>query len=107
MYKRQRMNRTELTGNPTIEGESIEQKLERKRHNKEVITDGAPMIYTERKDGVQKAYDIRADRFEIAVEAKDKMTRHNIAKRDEAYMAVVKDDKPKDGSQGDGKTDSI
>ncbi|WVR22124.1 MAG: hypothetical protein [Malazfec virus 3] len=104
MYPRKTLSRTQLTGNPTIEGETIEQKLERKRHNKEVITDGAPIIYTERKDGVQKAYDIRADRWEIAIEAKDRMTRENIAKR-EASMKVVKDDVAIDNN--DGKTDSI
>lgn len=32
-----------------------------------------PTIYTEKKDGVQPEFDIRTDRFEIAVDAIDKI----------------------------------
>ena len=34
------------------EGETIEQKVNRIVNNNEPITDGAPIIFTERKDGV-------------------------------------------------------
>ena len=40
-------------------GESIETKVNRIVNNGEPITDGAPIIYTERKDGVLPEYDIR------------------------------------------------
>ena len=36
----------------TFEGEFIEEKIARVVENKEPIEDGAPIIYTERKDGV-------------------------------------------------------
>ena len=49
-----------------IEGERIEDKIRRVIDNKEPITDGAPIIYTERKLGVLPAYNIRTDRWEIA-----------------------------------------
>lgn len=32
-----------------------------------------PTIYTEKKDGVQPEFDIRTDRFEVAVDAVDKI----------------------------------
>lgn len=32
-----------------------------------------PTIYTEKKDGVMPEYDIRTDRFEVAIEAIDKI----------------------------------
>ena len=32
-----------------------------------------PIIYTEKKDGVQPEFDIRTDRFEVAIEAMDKI----------------------------------
>lgn len=32
-----------------------------------------PIIYTEKKDGVLPEYDIRTDRFEVAIEAMDKI----------------------------------
>lgn len=42
-----------------------------------------PTIYTEKKDGVQPEFDIRTDRFEVAIEAMDKInqsTADQIAK---------------------------
>lgn len=42
-----------------------------------------PTIYTEKKDGVQPEYDIRTDRFEVAIDAIDKInqsTASQIAK---------------------------
>ena len=45
-----------------------------------------PTIYTEKKDGVQPEFDIRTDRFEIAIEAIDKINQSaasQIAKEDE------------------------
>ena len=32
-----------------------------------------PTIYTEKKDGVQPEFDIRTDRFEVAIDAIDKI----------------------------------
>lgn len=32
-----------------------------------------PIIYTEKKDGVQPEFDIRTDRFEVAIDAIDKI----------------------------------
>lgn len=63
-------------------GESIEEKCRRIESNNEPIKDGAPIIYTEHKEGVIPAYDPRTDRFEIAAEAMDKVTRSQIAQRD-------------------------
>jgi hypothetical protein len=57
------------------EGESIETKCARILQNKEPITDTAPIIYTAKEDGVLPAYNIRTDRFDIAMDAYDKMTR--------------------------------
>lgn len=34
-----------------------------------------PTIYTEKKDGVQPEFDIRTDRFEVAIDAVDKINR--------------------------------
>lgn len=62
-------------------GESIEQKMRRITETKEPIDAISPMIYTERKDGVVAAYDIRTDRFEIAQEAMDKIHKSAFAKR--------------------------
>ena len=62
------------------EGETIETKVARITQNKEPITDSAPIIFTEKKDGVLPAYNIRTDRFDIALEAMDKIGRSKAKK---------------------------
>lgn len=59
----------------TYQAEPREVKL-RKIINGEAsnMEDGVfPTIYTEKKDGVQPEYDIRTDRFEVAIDAVDKI----------------------------------
>lgn len=61
--------------NLTYEAEPREVKL-RKIISGEAsnLEDGVfPTIYTEKKDGVQPEYDIRTDRFEVAIDAIDKI----------------------------------
>lgn len=61
-------------------GESIETKVRRIVENNEPITDGAPIIYTNREDGVLPGYNIRTDRWEIAQETMNAIAQQNIAK---------------------------
>ena len=70
-------NRKGCIDNPnlTYEAEPREVKL-RKIISGESndIEDGVfPTIYTEKKDGVQPEFDIRTDRFEVAIDAIDKI----------------------------------
>jgi len=100
MYKTPKYNKTTAILNKSVEGETIEQKMERVTTNQEPIKDGAPLIYTDRKDGVQAGYNIRTDRFEIAVEAMDVVAKSVIAKREQrAKMEIVKDE-PIQGTEG-------
>ena len=100
MYKTRKPNKTSLRVNNSVEGETIEVKVQRIVIQGDPITDGAPMIYTERKDGVRPEYDIRTDRFELAIEAMDRQSKDHLAKREERHT-------PKDESKdGDHKTDS-
>ena len=61
-------------------GESIENKVRRITENNEPITDGAPIIYTNRDDGVLPAYNIRTDRWDVAQAAMDAVNQANLAK---------------------------
>lgn len=70
-------NRRGCIDNPdlTYKAEPREVKL-RKIINGEAnnMDDGVfPTIYTEKKDGVQPEFDIRTDRFEVAIDAIDKI----------------------------------
>lgn len=71
------INRKGWINNPDLayQAEPREVKL-RKIINGESssMEDGVfPTIYTEKKDGVQPEYDIRTDRFEVAIDAIDKI----------------------------------
>ncbi len=85
---------TSIDINESMEGESIEEKIRRIMDNGEPISEGADVIFTERKEGVNPAYDVRTDRFELAVEAMDKVHKDKLAKREERQnnLKIVKDD---------------
>lgn len=85
MYEENKIGyvRSDITRTPTEAGESIEEMIRRCTESNEPIEATAPMIYTEEADGVQPQYDIRADRFDIALEAIDKYNRSLIAKEQE------------------------
>lgn len=73
-------------------GETIEAKVRRITENNEPITDGAPIIYTNRDDGVLPAYNIRTDRWEVAQAAMDAVNQANLAKS-KNYGKIDKEDK--------------
>ena len=66
----------------------------------EVISDGAQLNYTERKDGVRAEFDIRTDRFEHAIDAMERVAKSHLAKREERLKAV------KGGNENSGNESS-
>lgn len=83
------MSKTTMRVNESYEGESIELKIQRLVQNKEPLEGTVPLTYTERKDGVLPQYNIKTDRWEIAAEAMDKVSRSIIAKRDNKGKAPI------------------
>lgn len=83
MKRTRRTNKIIMKSSPSYEGEPIEKKIRRIVENKEPITDGAPIVYTEKKDGVLPQYDIRTDKWAIALDAMDKVQGARIAKSKE------------------------
>lgn len=75
-------NHSKLQVNEAVEAVSIEEKIRKVITSNEPIEQTAPMIYTERKDGVLAAYDPRTDRWEIAQAAMDKVTKTITSQRD-------------------------
>ena len=98
-------NTTNVHINISTIGERLETKLDRIVNNKEPIKDGAPLIYTERKEGVRASTNIKTDRWEVAVEATDKIARSYAARRENKGSTGVK---PDDGKAEPihGKTDN-
>lgn len=98
-------NRKGCINNPnlTYQAEPREVKL-RKIINGESndMQDGVfPTIYTEKKDGVQPEFDIRTDRFEVAIDAIDKINQSaaNQIAKSKGETEAVKD------FGAEGKTD--
>lgn len=84
MYKQNKKAATSIlvNMNELENGESMIKKIRRIVHNQEPINEGAPLLYTSRRDGVVEDYDIRADRFDAVLNATDVKTKSLIAKRD-------------------------
>lgn len=81
MYRQNQIKKTTLKVNQSKIGETIETKVRRMMTTGEAIKDGAPTIYTDRKDGVIPDYNVRTDRFEIAIEQSDITAKNKIARR--------------------------
>ncbi len=109
MYKYNKGVKSTIKSVKVTEGESIEEKVFRMVHNKEAITDGAPEIFTERKDGVLAGYNIRTDRFEVAAEAMDTISRSIQAKRENVGKLPKSEAKSeaKGEAKGETKEDSV
>ncbi|NDV94344.1 hypothetical protein D0T84_05350 [Dysgonomonas sp. 521] len=79
--KRIKIKRSKLSANRSLEGETIETKMDRVVNNKEPIEDVSPIIYQPRSEGVRPEFDIRTDRFNLAIEAMDVVSGSKIAQR--------------------------
>lgn len=99
MYKQNRFQETSINGLKMQKGEPIEVKMRRIMSNKEPITDGAEIIYTDRKDGVLPGYNIRTDRWDAALDAMDIVSKSHLAKR-EAKVVDIAGGKPLDTAAG-------
>lgn len=87
MYTTAKYKQTSIKRNTSKKGETIEQKVRRIINNNEPITDGSPIQFTERKDGVLPEYNIRTDRQELAIEAAEAIHKINLAKREAGIEA--------------------
>lgn len=81
MYKVRGFGGTTLKINEATEGESIENRIERMVNNEEGIVAEAPIIHTERKEGVRPEFDIRTDKWELANEAADLVTQNSLLRK--------------------------
>lgn len=83
MYRKNKMQKGSLKLNQQYIGETIEEKVRRITVNKEPIKDNAPRVYTERKEGILPAHDIRTDKWDAAIDAMDKVSQVKLAGREQ------------------------
>lgn len=86
----------------TYEGENIESKIRRITENGEPIKDGAPMVYTEKKDRVKPEYNIRTDKWDLVL---DKMEAGNQQKQKIARGWEIP--KKEETAEGGGTEDTV
>lgn len=91
-FYKQTKHYTNIVCNDIYEAESIEEQLRRVTTSNEPIDTSAPIMYTPRKDGVLPQTDIRTDRFDIAIDAMDKVSASFMARRDEAIKTETNKD---------------
>ena len=80
--------KTQINCNDSILDISLERQLEKVVAGKEPIDSSSPLIYTERKEGVLPQYNIRTDRFDLALEAMGVVDKSYKAKREEKLKAT-------------------
>lgn len=84
------------------EAESIEEKVRRIVNENEPIEDGAPIIFQERIEGVKPEFNIRTDRWDVAIEAMDKVSSDELSrytKSQEKPGEGIEKPKPNEGEQ--------
>lgn len=94
-------NKRTLNTTESFIGKSLEEKVYEAVNSKAPIEAVAPMVYTERKEGVRPETNIRTDRFEIAQEAMTNIAAGIRVRRAKRMTEEV--DKPASGS-GDTTT---
>lgn len=81
-YKIPTYHSTQIEIDETIEGSTLELKIAKMLENNEPLKADIGLLYTERKAGVLPGTNVRTDRWEIAADAMDKISKSKIAKRD-------------------------
>ena len=85
MVKSKVANKTSIRRNKSYVGERIEDRVKRLVYSGEALGDGAPLIYTDRRRGVQPEYNIRTDKWDLALDTLDKTNKNELVKRAEFY----------------------
>ena len=87
MYKIPRRTSTSIERNESIEGETIEQQIQRMINNGEVLGEEKEMIYTKPSEGVIYGTDIRGDKQEKAIEMTEKVAADVMRRRELKSLA--------------------
>ena len=82
MYKIPKRTQTSIDRNTSIEGETIEQQIQRMINNGEVLGEEKEMIYTKPSDGIVYGTNIRGDRQEKAIEMTEKVAANVMRRRE-------------------------
>lgn len=62
----------------TENGETLIKKIQRILDENEPLTDGAPLIYTPKQEGVRDDCNIRTDKWALAMDAMDRVNNYKL-----------------------------
>ena len=85
--KMNKLNATQIEVESGFEAESIEDQVRRMLKNNEPITAISPEIFTKEGEGVRPEFDIRTDRFDLALDAMKLIEKQELAKSKEVLKA--------------------
>lgn len=94
MYFRNNIEKSTIRMNKSNAGLPIERHIEQVMNNGEPIPEEVDLIYTEKNLGVLPEYNIRTDRFDLALDALNVMDKSMEAQRRSALKVVGKDEDP-------------
>ena len=97
--RKPKYQKTQIVCNDSVLDISLERQLEKVVAGKEPIDSSSPLIYTERKHGVLPQYNIRTDRFDLALEAMGIVDKSYKAKREERLKATEQNKVSTESSQ--------
>nr|DAH65361.1 MAG TPA: hypothetical protein [Microviridae sp.] len=84
-------------------GETLIKKCQRILDEGEPLTDGAPMIYTPKQAGVKPEYNVRTDKWDIAMKAMDRVNNYKLTEYLKGGTAEVPNES--DGQKDGGVTE--
>jgi hypothetical protein len=89
-------------------GENIITKIQRIMDEGEPIEDTAPLIYTPKKNGVEPQYDIRTDKWSIAMQAMDRVNAYKVSEwmKDDKVGDEKPEPEKEKGKEGEGSQKS-
>lgn len=77
MYKIPKQHRTTIEINQSVQGESIETRIERMLNNNDDVSEMKELIFTREEDGIMGAFNIRHDHWDEAYENASTMAEKN------------------------------
>lgn len=101
MYRKNNTRKSSFDVNGSVEGEYLFQSLKRKLDNSEKISSEVTLIYTDKKDGVLAGYNIRTDKWEIALDGIDKIQRSREARGDANLNKAENNEEENDNNEND------
>lgn len=106
MYAKPKYHSTKVERNQSVQGEPMHIKIERMMTNGDKSDETVELIFTERNEGVLNGYNIRTDRFDIALDALSVAEKSTQARRNGLQNNPLKivQDEPTHGEVTDNES---